>query len=124
MAGDILGNTVLTGLIVTSTPGSAQTNLPLPVSGGPAVVQFQSGVTVQLQASSQLQVASGATVAYQGNAWSIRTLAGDSSLASIGPTNADCAQVGFVLRASGMSLIIRSGNTVYHFNSAASGAAV
>ena len=102
MAGDLIGLTQLTGLSITSTPGSAQTTLV-----GPALV-----------------VASGATFFQQSTAWSVRTLAGDSSLASIAPTNADCAVLGFVLRASGLSLILRSGNSIYHFNSAASGAAV
>jgi hypothetical protein len=118
MAGDIIGLTHLTGLSITSTPGSAQTTISYPL------LQVQGGSRVVVDSGSSFLVASGTTLTLQTTTISIRTLAGDSSLASIGPTNADCAQLGFVLRASGMSMLVRSGNTIYLFNSAASGAAV
>lgn len=120
MAGDIVGvPTTLTGLSITSSPGSAQTNTALL-----PVLLLAGGSQLNLASNTSFLVASGATVTFQGAMLSMRTIAGDSSLASLGPTNADCMQVAFVLRASGMSLICRSGNTIFNFNSAGSGAAV
>lgn len=101
MAGDLIGNTVLTGLIVTNTPGSAQTNLPLPVSGGPAIAQFQSGVTVSVQ--------SGAQFSLQTFSFSIATAAAATAIPS--------GNLGVVFRSSGISLVYVSGGTVYSFGS-------
>ncbi len=48
MAGDIVGLTCLTGLSITSTPGSAQTTISLPVlqvqGGGKVIVDSGSSV--------------------------------------------------------------------------------
>jgi len=97
MAGDLIGNTVLTGLIVTNTPGSAQTNLPLPVSGGPAIAQISSGVTLSLQSGAQLSMAT----------WAFSILTASSAAA----IPSGC--LGLIQLASGFSLIYKSGTTVY-----------
>ncbi|HEX9249321.1 MAG TPA: hypothetical protein VF856_07465 [Gemmatimonadaceae bacterium] len=103
MAGDQIGNTVLTGLIVTNTPGSRQTDRPPPVSGGPAIVQLQSGVTLQVQAGAQLSL--------QTFSFSMTTAA----LATAIPSG----NLGLVFRASGLSLVYVSGGTVYSLASSA-----
>jgi hypothetical protein len=118
MAGDILGNpTVFTGVSVTSTPGSAQTIHSIPV------LQVQGGSQITVASNTSLILSSGATLTMGGVAWSLRTVGAHTSLASIGPTDPDNMQVAVIHRASGLSLLLRSGNTIYYFNSDASGAA-
>lgn len=108
MAGDLIGNTILTGLIVTNTPGSARTNMPAPVSGGPAILQVESGATVSLQSGAQLSLAT--------FSFSIAT----ASAATLIPSG----NLGIVFRTSGISLVYVSGSTVYSFGSSSySGAA-
>src|SRR5438067_1990233 len=97
MAGDQIGNTVLTGLIVTNTPGSRLTDRPLPVSGGPALAQMSSGVTLSIQ--------SGAQFSLQTFSFSITTAAVATAIPS--------GNLGLVFRASGISLVYVSGGTVY-----------
>lgn len=120
MAGDIIGvPTTFTGLSITSAPGSAGTYpaaLPVFSVAGGSQVTIASNVSVILGSATTLTL-SGALVSW-------RTVAGDSSLVSLGPTNPDSGQLALVFRASGLSLVYRSGNSIYHFNSAASGAAV
>jgi hypothetical protein len=116
MAGDIIGTTVLTGLSITSSPGSAQT-----APGVVPVLSVAGGSRVDLASNTSLVVASGATVTFSpGMMWSVGTIAAASSLASLAGTG---MQVGLFFAASGLSLVCRSGNSLYYFNSAASGAA-
>jgi hypothetical protein len=103
MAGDQIGNTVLTGLIITNTPGSRQTDRPLPVSGGPAIAQISSGVTLSVQSGGQFSL--------QTYSFSIATAALATSIPS--------GNLGLVFRASGLSLVYVSGGTVYSLASSA-----
>jgi hypothetical protein len=74
-----------------------------------------------LPSGSSLVAASGATVTFlPGVQWSVGTIGAASSLASLAGTG---MQVGLFFAASGLSLVCRSGNSLYYFNSAASGAA-
>lgn len=117
MAGDLQGPpTVFTAVSITSSPGSASTIYAHPV------LQVRGGSQVSLSGTS-LILSSGVTLTMGGASWSIRTIGAHTSLASLGPTDADSMQVGVIQRASGVSLLLRSGNTIYYFNSDASGAA-
>jgi hypothetical protein len=58
-----------------------------------------------------------------GAAVSWRTISGGASLSSLGPTNLDNGQLGLCFAASGMSLIYRSGNTIYTVGASAVSAA-
>jgi uncharacterized protein (DUF2345 family) len=97
MAGDIIGTTTYTG------------------------VNVSSGGSITLPSGTSLVAQSGATVAWlPGAHFSMATIGAASSLASLTGTG---MQIGLFFAASGLSLVCRSGNSLYYFNSAASGAA-
>jgi hypothetical protein len=101
MAGDIAGTTNLSSLSLAAD---------LNVVGRQTV-----------PSGASLVAASGSTVALlPGAHFSMATIGAASSLASLTGTG---MQVGLFFAASGLSLVCRSGNTLYYFNSAASGAA-
>jgi hypothetical protein len=115
MAGDLQGVTHLTGLSVTSGPGGSQATYAVPV------IHAAGGTQVLLDSGSSLVAASGSSVAVLAGAQvSWHTIAAHSSLASVAGTG---LHLGLIFRASGLSLLARSQNTVYYFNSDASGAA-
>jgi hypothetical protein len=68
-------------------------------------------------------VASGTTLTLQTTSISIRTIGNLASLSSLGPTNADCGQLAVWMGASGLSLVLRSGNTIYTIGASAVSAA-
>jgi uncharacterized protein (DUF2345 family) len=101
MAGDIAGVTNLSSLSLAADLNAAG--------------------RITIPSGASLIAASGATVAIASGAhFSMATIAAASSLASLAGTG---MQVGLFFAASGLSLVCRSGNTLYYFNSAASGAA-
>ena len=103
MAGDIIGTTVLTGLLITNTPGSRLTDRAVPVSGGPALATIGSGTTLSIQSNAQLSL--------QTFSFSITT----GALATSVPSG----NLGLIFRASGLSLVYVSGGTVYSLASSA-----
>src|SRR4051812_228742 len=119
MAGDIIGvPTTFTGLSITSTPGSAQTYpaaIPVLAVAGGSQVTISSNVSIILGSVTTLTL-SGAAVSW-------RTISGGASLSSLGPTTLDNGQLGLCFAASGMSLIYRSGNTIYTVGASAVSAA-
>lgn len=119
MAGDITGPpTVFTGISITSTPGSGQTVPPsIPV------LALTGGSQLTLGSNTSVILGSNTTLTLSGAALSWRTIANAGSLSSLGPTNLDNGQLGLVFAASGMSLIYRSGNTIYTVGASAVSAA-
>jgi hypothetical protein len=116
MAGDIHGITNFSHL---SLAGNLGVSSDLSLAAG--AVSATSAGRLTMASGSSLVVASGATVTFQpGFQWSVATIAAASSLASLTGTG---MQVGLFFAASGLSLVCRSGNSLYYFNSAASGAA-
>ena len=113
MAGDLQGVTHLTGLSITSTPGLSQATYTHPV------LHVAGGARVVVDSGSSFVVASGATLTLATTAISIRTIGNVASLASLGPTNPDNAQLAVWQGASGLSLILRSGNTIYTIGASA-----
>lgn len=117
MAGDIVGvPTVLTGLSITSSPGSGTTTTALI-----PVLSLAGGSQLNLASNTSLLVASGATVTWApGAMWSMGTLSTAASLSSLAGTG---MQLGLFFGASGMSLMGRSGNTIYTIGASAVSAA-
>jgi hypothetical protein len=108
MAGDIHAVTNLSHLSLAGTLYSGAASLSsegrLTLGSGTSLV-VESGATVTLMPAAQV---------------SIGTIAAHSSLASLAGLG---MQVGVIFRASGLSLVFRSANSVYYLNSDASGAA-
>lgn len=99
MAGDLVGPTILTGLIVTPTPGSGVTTTGH--TGPSSYIEVQSGGTLSVQSGAQLSLAT--------FSFSIATAASATAIPS--------GNLGIVFRASGISLVYVSGSTVYSFGS-------
>ena len=117
MAGDIQGVTHLTGLSVTSTPGSALTTYAVPV------LIAQGGTRVQVDSGASIVFASGATVSFAGAMISMRTIGNLASLSSLAATDPNNGIMAIWQGASGLSLVLRSGNTIYTIGASATSAA-
>jgi hypothetical protein len=113
MAGDIVGLTRLTGLSITSATGSAQTDIAYPqlhVAGGARVV---------VDSGSSVIYSSGATVSFAGAMISFRTIGNVTSMASLAATDPNNGILAVWQGASGLSLLLRSGNTIYTIGASA-----
>lgn len=86
-----------------------------------AVAQDASLATVTV--SGKQTMASGSTLVLANTVISIRTVGNLASLASIAPTNADNGILAVWQGASGLSLVLRSGNTIYTIGASAVSAA-
>ena len=116
MAGDIHGITNLSHL---SLAGNIGVGSDLSVAAG--TVSISSLGRVALASGTSLVASSGATVTFEpGVQWSVGTVGAHTSLASLAGTG---MQVGVIFRASGLSILFRSANSIYYVNSDASGAA-
>lgn len=83
-----------------------------------------SAVTTSLATIIEGRIPSGGTLSVAGRMFSTGTLAASALTASAANTNVRANQFGFTIGgASGASLFIHSGGTVYIFNSAISAAA-
>jgi hypothetical protein len=117
MAGDQIGLTHLTGLSITSTPGSAQTTITYPQ------LQIQGGTRVIVDSGSSVIYSSGATVSFAGAMISLRTVGNLASLSSLAATDPNNGILAVWQGASGLSLVLRSGNTIYTIGASAVSAA-
>ena len=116
MAGDIHAITNLSHL---SLAGGLGVSSDLSLDGG--AISMTSLGRVTLGSGTSLHLGSGSTLAVLAGAQaSWHTIAAHSSLASVAGTG---MYMGVIFRASGLSLLFRSQNTVYYINSDASGAA-
>ena len=116
MAGDIHGITHLSHLSLAGNLGVSSD-----LSQAAGAISSTSLGRVTLGSGSSLHLGSGSTFAVLAGAQaSWHTIAAHSSLASVAGSQ---FYLGFIFRASGLSLLCRSSNSIYYFNSDASGAA-
>jgi hypothetical protein len=119
MAGDIIGTTVLTGLSIHSTPGSGITT-PNPTV---PVLQMYGGSQLKVDSGASVIYSSGATVSFAGAMISLRTVGNLASLSSLAATDPNNGILAVWQGASGLSLVLRSGNTIYTIGASAVSAA-
>jgi hypothetical protein len=117
MAGDLQGTTVFTGVSITSTPGLSQGTYATPV------LHVQGGTRVQVDSGSSVIYSSGATVSFAGAMISLRTIGNLASLSSLAATDPNNGILAVWQGASGLSLVLRSGNTIYTIGASAVSAA-
>jgi hypothetical protein len=113
MAGDIHGITNLSNLSVAEQVSASTLS----------VVGAVAASTVTIAAGGFLTMTSAGTVKISTAHLSWRTISTAASMSSIAPSNVDNGVVSLAFAASGISLLYRSGNSVYVIGQSAQSAA-